>query len=76
MSGYLATSPNGPLPYHRWDCCRCPESGGGLDGEREQVREAARDHIEHSGHSVDVFDGTSEHLYPVATTVASSEPPS
>ena len=72
MSAYLVTSPYGPLSYHRWTCdeWRCPRAFGGLAADRDEVRAAARAHVEESGHEVTIIDGTSEQLCPMATTAA------
>lgn len=75
MSGYLVTSPYGPLPYHAWMCGGCPAGGGGLGTGREDARAGASAHIAESGHDVTLIDGTSERLLPVATTAESGARP-
>jgi hypothetical protein len=69
LSGYLVTSPHRPERFHRWFCDRldCGHEGGGSGSEREEIRSAATAHIERTGHGVTIIDGTSEHLYGLAT---------
>lgn len=73
MSAYLVTSPYGPNRFHKWECDNCSDYGGGLGAERDEVRAAASAHVESTGHTVDVFDGTREGLYALATTAEAAE---
>ncbi len=73
MSGYEVTSPHGKLPYHSWSCVRCTAESGGTGCGRELIRAAAANHVERTGHSVIVVDGTSEHLHGLATTAEAAE---
>lgn len=78
MSGYLATSPNGPLPTAIWRCQNCParcdEVYRSPGSAGDDVRDEAIGHLRTTGHAVTFWRGTAEAFQPLATAADSEVP--
>ena len=76
MSGYLPTSPYGPVRRVFWTCDDCFDRSAGSDiiADPDETRAAAVAHLEQTGHRVSFSRGTVELILPLATSVPGVTP--
>ena len=71
---FLATSPYGRQMTASWICTQCPAQAALIRTDGESLRAEAVRHLEFFGHHVSVTRGTTEEIYPMATTATEVSP--